>query len=119
MFQHLAELNADLAREGQAAVRIGVGLHAGEAIVGYVGSSSRHEYSAIGDVVNVASRLEGLTKDTGYPLVVSASVFHEFCGDPEMVPLGKRAIKGHSPVFVYGWEPGPEERDRQLEHGLC
>lgn len=105
MFRRLDELNVELVREGQPPVRIGVGLHAGDAVVGYVGSSSRHEYSAIGDVVNVASRLEGLTKDTGYPLVVSASVFEVSAGDTGLVALGARPIKGHSPVSVYGWEP--------------
>jgi adenylate cyclase len=58
------------ARSGRP-LQIGVGVNTGEAVVGVMGADSRREYSAIGDTVNLASRLEGATKDFKTPIVVS------------------------------------------------
>ena len=103
MLAALAELNLELEHEGRKPLSIGIGLHVGVAAVGHVGSEARHEYTAIGDVVNTASRIEGLTKETGYPLLVTAPVF-ERLGQPDVFDaLGEWPIKGRSPMAVYGW----------------
>jgi adenylate cyclase len=54
----LAKLNEELRIEGYGQISIGIGLHTGEATIGYIGSDKRSEYTAIGDTVNLASRLE-------------------------------------------------------------
>ena len=103
MLERLTALNRVLAAEGTEPITIGVGLHVGDAIVGHVGSKTRHEYTAIGDVVNVASRLEGLTKDVGYPLVCTREVVDAIDDKSGFVLLGPKPVKGHTPVEVFGW----------------
>jgi adenylate cyclase len=105
IFARLTLLNAKLQAHAVAPVRIGVGLNTGEAIVGHVGARTRFGYSAVGDVVNVAARLEGLTKEVGHPVVCSEAVAVEGGAGIPLTAIGERAIKGHSPVRVYGWHP--------------
>jgi class 3 adenylate cyclase/CHASE2 domain-containing sensor protein len=103
MLAALALLNRELGAEGVPGLRIGIGLHAGEALVGNIGSRDRHDYSAIGDTVNVASRTEGLTKEAGYPLVLTEAVARDLEDRAALVDLGPRPIKGHTDMHVFGW----------------
>lgn len=105
MLRGLAEFNGELVAEGRAPIQIGIGLHSGEAVVGHIGSAERHEYTAIGDTVNVASRLEGLCKEAGYPVVCSEHVALAAGSAAMMVPLGEKPLKGRSSMRVYGWQP--------------
>ncbi|NJO09023.1 MAG: adenylate/guanylate cyclase domain-containing protein [Leptolyngbyaceae cyanobacterium SL_1_1] len=63
MHQRLEQLNQEFAASGQPTVRFGIGIHTGALIAGTVGSRQRLNYSLFGDTVNVASRLESLTKE--------------------------------------------------------
>ena len=90
-------------RAGDAPLAVGVGLACGEATVGHVGAASRHSYTAIGDCVNVASRLESLTKEVGVPLVMTKDVAARIGERAGLVPLGVHAIKGHTSLEVVGW----------------
>ncbi len=82
--QALDRLNRDLAGELETPLRIGIGIHAGTAIVGEMGHGRATQLTAIGDAVNVASRLEALTKELGVQLVVSTAVL-ELAGLPQDV----------------------------------
>ncbi|MBI2510173.1 MAG: adenylate/guanylate cyclase domain-containing protein [Betaproteobacteria bacterium] len=104
MLKYVGELNGQFRAEGEAPLDIGIGLHAGAAVVGHVGSSTRHDYTAIGDVTNVASRLEGLTKEAGYRVVLSSKVAEMLGGAETLTALGPMAIKGHTPVEVHGYD---------------
>ncbi len=99
----LAEFNEQLQREGITPIEIGVGVHAGEVVIGHMGSSNRNDYTAIGDAANVASRVEGLTKDVGYSIVCSKVIVDALPDTNGLVALGPQPIKGHTPVEVYGW----------------
>jgi adenylate cyclase len=105
MLDNLAEVNRGLRAEGLAPIDIGIGLHAGEAVIGNIGGRQRHEYAAIGDVTNVAARLESSTKEAGYRMVISGEVAGRLASRAGFVALGPLALKGHTPVEAYGFDP--------------
>jgi len=104
MLSAMGRVNAALKAENKEPITISIGIHIGDAVVGHIGSSERYEYTAIGDVVNVASRLESLTKEVGYALVCTEEVLSEFDDAAGFVKLGPHPIRGHSPVMLYGFE---------------
>jgi adenylate cyclase len=75
MMKRVRELQKKWAAEGRPALDIGIGLNSGEASVGNMGSSLRYGYTALGDAVNLSSRLEGLNKEYGTHIIVNETTF--------------------------------------------
>lgn len=99
------DLNRHRATEGRVQFRIGVGLHLGEVIFGNVGAVDRLDFTAIGPAVNLAARLESLTKRLGRRLLVSRD-FARASGR-QLVSLGFHPVRGLSePEEVFGLEEG-------------
>ncbi|WP_434714675.1 adenylate/guanylate cyclase domain-containing protein (plasmid) [Rhizobium sp. YTUHZ045] len=90
------ELNGKNRAHGRPELFTRFGLHTGPAVVGSFGAISRQQYTAMGDTINVASRLEGLNKEYGTSILVSAAI-HNAVGDRfQFRPLGLVQVKGRA-----------------------
>ncbi len=97
-----------------AAIRIGVGINTGEMLVGTLGSRQRFEYTALGDHVNLGSRLESATKDYGAPIIISEYTYALVKGRFPTRELGDVTVKGKSqPVKIYGVVPASVRRHQR------
>jgi len=76
MREYLHMFNDDQIARGEKTIRIGIGVHSGNAIVGNIGAEGKKlEYTAMGDVVNCAARLESQTKEVNSDIVISAETY--------------------------------------------
>jgi adenylate cyclase len=92
MEQCLLRFKAELDEDGKD-FDVGIGIHSGKAVVGFIGSDARLDYTAIGDTVNLSSRIEGLTKDVARILVSADTVAR--CGNAfDFTPTGSYKVKG-------------------------
>lgn len=116
----LKDLNQKFTQKNLPSLQIGCGIHTGEAVVGNFGSEDRFDYTALGDTVNTASRLEGLTKYYGVNIIISESTHAFVKNHMDCRKLDVVKVKGKKkPIIIY--ELCTEKNDgftRQYEKAL-
>ena len=113
MQQEVHRLSRKWALAGRSEIRIGIGINSGHAIVGNIGSNRRLEFTAIGDTVNLASRLESATKEVAADILISEYTYDAVRGAFNLKREGEIHVKGRTePVMTYSVEYAPESAAR-------
>lgn len=99
MRKALAELNEKRLARGSVALKIGMGLNRGSVIAGNIGSNEKMEYTVIGDAVNLASRMESMTKEYGSDLLISRQVYDQVQSQFIFEQAESARVKGKSGVI--------------------
>lgn len=103
MAERLKRLNQRLYETGHAPLAHGIGIHTGEVVAANIGSPDRLSYALVGDTVNLASRLQGLTKGLETNIVISRATQEALPEGLPVRPLPTVSVKGKSgPIEVYG-----------------
>ena len=110
MMARVGELQKQWEAQGKPRLEIGIGLNTGVASVGRMGSAQRKAYTALGDSVNLSSRLEGLNKDYGTNIIVNETTYNDAKGDGFLFrELDLMRVKGKlQPVTIYQLLGRPE-----------
>ena len=100
MISMLDVLNKELTLD--VPLRIGIGIHSGEAVVGNIGSELKMEYTIIGDTVNTASRVEGLTKEFKANILITEETFSRLKTFGNITPEKEIILRGKTqPIKIY------------------
>ena len=94
MLEELDKFNEDQAKRGGVHIRIGIGVHSGPLIAGNIGSDRKMEYTVIGDTVNIASRVQDLTKDFGVEIIITQGCYEATGKSVPVRPLPPVHVKG-------------------------
>lgn len=102
MQKALTVLRAKWKNEGKPEIYIGVGIHTGEAVVGTLGSKERLEFTAIGDTVNIAARLEQATRQLNESIIISEETYKAVKSEFNCKPLGPLKLHGkETPINAF------------------
>jgi len=107
--RRILEMSKSFILEGRP-MKIGISLHAGRAIIGNIGSHTKIEFTAVGDTVNTAARLQEFTKIFhNFPIIMSRTVWEQLAGHPDhssMINLGVQRIRGKKEKLeAFGFSP--------------
>jgi adenylate cyclase len=94
MLDRLQRLNASEIFPGIAEIRIGIGVHTGEAVVGNIGCYQKMDYAITGDTPNLASRIEGMTKVYQVPFLISGATYERVKDRIEARFIDTTQVKG-------------------------
>jgi class 3 adenylate cyclase len=98
----MQEYNAELAQAGLPKLSVGIGIHRGPGLAGMIGSRERREYGFVGRTVNLAARVQGLTRVHGVDILVTESMLAELDGCFELAKMPAVAVKGiAAPVVTF------------------
>lgn len=117
----LEELKPLWKEKGFPDIEIGCGIHTGEAVIGNMGSEERFNYTAMGDAVNIASRLEGLTKQYGVKIIISRETKEQIGKEFSCRLLDKVKVKGKKiPLEIHEllWKKENKDFSTKYEHAL-
>ena len=102
MIEMIELFNVEQSAAGKPAIRIGIGIATGDMVAGYTGTRERATYTCIGDTVNLAARLEALTKEAKRAILIDGATHAALRGDLAADALGAVPIRGKAqPVDVY------------------
>ena len=96
MREALLQFNSKRGTAKKPYINVGCGINTGEVLAGQIGSEDRLEYTVIGDAVNLASRVESLSKTFGADILISSSTYAQVKGKFKCIPMEKIAVKGKS-----------------------
>jgi adenylate cyclase len=103
--QAMAALNERNRESGAEPLNVGIGVHVGDVMYGNIGSRARLDFTVIGPAVNMASRLEALTKQLGRPVLLSRAFADLVAGDFDLERVGEYPVRGFSdPIELFAYE---------------
>jgi len=125
MVEELKRLQKEWQAMGRPVLSIGIGINTGEVVVGNIGSAARKVYTVIGDDVNLAARLEALTRQYQVDIIIGEATYRAIKDKARVRHLGQVVVKGKTkPVDIYEVialdgsgvvEPGPVRQNREIQ----